>query len=108
MTYSQKLRDPRWQKKRLQILERDNWTCKSCGSVEKSLQVHHVIYLKRDPWDYPSEYYQTLCEECHHERQELIDNAANAFRISLKDSPTSEIRSCAQRIFEYAMTGGSK
>jgi hypothetical protein len=25
--YSDKLKDPRWQKKRLQIMERDNWCC---------------------------------------------------------------------------------
>lgn len=30
MTYSQKLRDPRWQKKRLEILERDSFTCQHC------------------------------------------------------------------------------
>ena len=27
--YSEKLKDPRLQKKRLQILERDNWTCQT-------------------------------------------------------------------------------
>jgi 5-methylcytosine-specific restriction endonuclease McrA len=108
MTYSQKLRDPRWQKMRLQILERDKWACKSCGSTENNLQVHHVIYLKREPWDYPQEYYQTLCCDCHSVRQELIDNASNAFKLALKDKPTSEIQSCAQMVFEFVMMGGVK
>ena len=26
MSYSDKLKDPRWQRKRLEIFERDNWT----------------------------------------------------------------------------------
>ena len=26
-TYKQKLKDPRWQKKRLKVLERDDWKC---------------------------------------------------------------------------------
>lgn len=26
-TYAEKLKDPRWQKRRLEIFERDDWTC---------------------------------------------------------------------------------
>lgn len=31
MTYQEKLQLPEWQKKRIEILERDNYSCKKCG-----------------------------------------------------------------------------
>ncbi len=66
MTYSEKLKDPRWQKKRLEILERDNWTCLWCGHKDDTLHVHHVEYIKgKEPWDYDDAYYQTTCNICH-------------------------------------------
>jgi hypothetical protein len=64
MTYQDKLKDPRWQKKRLEILERDNWTCQCCGSKTKTLNVHHINY-KADPWEVENCDVQTLCEDCH-------------------------------------------
>jgi len=64
--YSEKLKDPRWQKKRLEIMNRDKWTCQKCGDDETTLNVHHRIYLSNtDPWDYPGELLITLCENCH-------------------------------------------
>ena len=64
MTYKEKLTDPRWQKKRLEVFNRDSFTCVSCGAKDKSLHVHHLKYHK-DPWDVSSDYLQTLCFECH-------------------------------------------
>ncbi len=64
--YLEKFKDPRWQKKRLKILERDNFTCQECSNQEMTLHVHHRYYkTKTDPWDYPNEALITLCEECH-------------------------------------------
>ena len=63
-TYSEKLKDPRWQKKRLEILNRDNFTCRNCRCTDKTLHVHHVIY-SGEPWDVKNEYLITLCESCH-------------------------------------------
>jgi len=63
-TYSQKLKDPRWQKKRLKTLERDNWVCKKCGDDETELHVHHLKY-HANPWDTPNKYLITLCAPCH-------------------------------------------
>lgn len=56
--------DPRWQKRRLEILERDNWTCYACGSKDDTLHVHHVMYCGK-PWEAPASLLQTLCETCH-------------------------------------------
>ena len=65
-TYSDKLKDPRWQKKRLKVLERDQWTCHSCWETEETLHVHHLKYAKSgNPWDSPMKDLKTLCESCH-------------------------------------------
>lgn len=64
MTYQEKLKDPRWQKKRLKILERDGWACQCCGSKKKTLTVHHVVY-EGDPWEAREDDLQALCEDCH-------------------------------------------
>lgn len=64
--YSKKLRDPRWQRKRLEIMERDSFTCQSCYDNESTLNVHHTYYeYGNDPWDYPEGSLITLCERCH-------------------------------------------
>lgn len=66
MSYSEKLRDPRWQRRRLEILERDCFTCVECRREDLELHVHHIRYIRgRDPWDYPEELLVTLCAECH-------------------------------------------
>ena len=66
MTYSEKLKDPRWQKKRLEVFERDKWTCQWCGSKETTLHVHHECYEKgEEPWDTDEFLLTTLCADCH-------------------------------------------
>jgi 5-methylcytosine-specific restriction endonuclease McrA len=67
-SYHDKLLDPRWQRRRLQILLRDNFTCQECFDSKKTIHVHHKIYrFNIDPWDYPDEDLITLCEDCHEE-----------------------------------------
>lgn len=63
-SYSEKLKDPRWQKRRLFIFERDQWACQCCGDKETSLNVHHKKYVG-DPWESPEDQLVTLCEDCH-------------------------------------------
>ncbi len=81
--YSKLLKDPRWQKKRLKILERDNFVCQKCYDGETTLHVHHLKYKKgKMPWDYSDKSLITLCKNCHDE-------------LSLeeyKDIPFSKIR----------------
>lgn len=65
-TYSEKLRDPRWQKKRLEVMERDGFACVNCCTKVKTLNVHHWYYRKSaEPWDYPDMSLACLCDECH-------------------------------------------
>lgn len=91
MTYKEKLLDPRWQKKRLSILNRDEFTCKHCNSKDKTLHVHHLDYLAlKDPWDYSDEFLLTLCHECHEEetkeRPSDEKHILRAIRLKFKDT----------------------
>jgi hypothetical protein len=71
MKYAEKLKDPRWQQKRLRIFNRDGFQCKACQDTKKTLHVHHLSYShSRDPWDTPDELLITLCFECHEEETE--------------------------------------
>lgn len=64
--YSEKLKDPRWQKKRLSILERDGFKCRNCNKDDTELVVHHLRYIRgREPWEYADRYLLTLCAVCH-------------------------------------------
>lgn len=78
--YSTKLLDPRWQQKRLHILERDSWTCQRCANKTSTLVVHHNLYLPLvEPWDCPNRFLITLCEPCH--KQDAIDRAQYEQRL---------------------------
>lgn len=64
--YYELLKDPRWQKKRLEVLETANWKCESCDSGERTLHVHHMYYERgAKPWEYPANALRCLCEDCH-------------------------------------------
>jgi len=64
--YIGKLKDPRWQKKRLEILNRDKWACTRCKNTEETLVVHHMVYFDNlQPWEYPDDLLLTFCESCH-------------------------------------------
>ncbi len=91
-TYAAKLRDPRWQRKRLMILERDGWACQSCFDKEKTLHVHHLYYERgNNPWDYPDSALLTLCEDCHAAESCDLHDAVDALVKALKkQGATSE------------------
>lgn len=73
--YSQLLLSPHWQRKRLEVMSRDNFKCVSCGEADLTLNVHHKMYLKNHmPWDYPLDNFQTLCYKCHQDKHEIAEN----------------------------------
>jgi hypothetical protein len=84
-TYFEKLKDPRWQRKRLEVLSENNFSCESCGDTGKTLHVHHVAYKKgAEPWEYSSDELQCLCDDCHafeHELDRKIDDALREFKL---------------------------
>jgi len=70
-TYSEKLKDPRWQKVRLAVLSRDNFTCRDCDDTTEELHVHHCFYRKGNPWDTETDFLLTLCKPCHQNREKI-------------------------------------
>lgn len=73
-SYQEKLRDSKWQERRLRLLDKAQWKCDLCDCERPSagLQVHHPVYLTGlDPWEYPDELVTVLCEPCHIQRQAI-------------------------------------
>jgi hypothetical protein len=87
-TYQEQLKDPRWQKKRLQVLERDNWTCTACKATDKTLHIDHLCYVPDEsPWETPLAHLQTLCETCHAEITQGRKAFAGIFTQDLRALP---------------------
>lgn len=78
-TYGAALFNPRWKKKRLEIIARDGNKCAFCGSTN-ALQVHHRQYHYSksrqkfsEPWEYNDSHLLTVCEPCHKRGHQLYD-----------------------------------
>jgi hypothetical protein len=66
MSYADLLKDPRWQKKRLEVMDRAGFKCELCGNSEKELHVHHTKYNARClPWEYDNSTLLCICDICH-------------------------------------------
>jgi hypothetical protein len=90
MSYAELLKDPRWQKKRLEIMERDEWTCQECGDTKATLTVHHKSYRMVngkfvDIWDYQGEDFITLCQMCHDKEEQSLKNYSRDVFFTLRD-----------------------
>lgn len=76
-TYAEKLLDPRWQRRRLEMFNSSDWTCSHCGEHENTLHLHHKAYIRgRDPWDYDDDQLTVLCDGCHkkhHVQKDRLD-----------------------------------
>jgi hypothetical protein len=88
-SYWELLRDPRWQRKRLEILNRADFTCEECGSTDKTLNVHHKRYRKGAmPWEYENDELRCLCEGCHryeHQSHDALILAADLLGLEYID-----------------------
>lgn len=73
-TYWEKLQDPRWQKKRLEAMEKSDFCCEICGDSGSMLQVHHKEYFKgHEPWEYGVNQLAVLCKSCHENQHSSVD-----------------------------------
>ena len=63
-SYSDKLKNPKWQKFRLEVFQRDGFACRFCGDKESTLHAHHLQY-NGQPWEANIEDVITLCDKCH-------------------------------------------
>lgn len=87
-SYFEKLKDPRWQKKRLEVLEKSSWACDLCGDTENTLHVHHKQYIKgREPWEYTAEQLSTLCDSCHESNHSVDDRLVLSISVLPMDGP---------------------
>ena len=77
-TYAEQLLDPRWQKKRLEVLSNAEFSCQYCGDGKSTLHVHHKQYIKgRQVWEYENSQLISLCKNCHldqHENEEKFND----------------------------------
>jgi len=82
-TYSEKLKDPRWQKKRLEIMDRDKFECQYCADTKTTLEIHHIKYIFNiDVWDYDNNLLITLCSDCHKRITNLKKNIKENIDLS--------------------------
>ena len=82
--YKNLLKDPRWQKKRLEILDRDGWQCRCCFEDKETLHVHHISYEKdKKPWEYHDSTLITLCEQCHEYEHQLLTLASVGIHLNV-------------------------
>ena len=88
--YVRKLKGPRWQKKRLEILNRDNFTCRLCNDTESTLHVHHKRYSAGEPWDIPNSALVTLCESCHEAESIALSEVIKDLSTIIRDRFYSE------------------
>jgi hypothetical protein len=85
MEYSRKLQNPKWQKKRLEIMQRDKFKCIICGCNDKELHVHHRWYqFGKEIWDYPDTCFETLCFECHEYIEMNIKDSTSDIQLMLR------------------------
>jgi hypothetical protein len=93
ISYSEKLKDPRWQKLRLEVFERDGFECCCCHDTESTLNVHHLKYSSGNPWDSDIKDLITYCETCHKSIEYLCsfykedrENLRKAYYVGVKDN----------------------
>jgi hypothetical protein len=66
VSYSDDLKHPFWQRKRLELFQARGFACERCGDSETELHIHHEYYKRGwKPWDYPLESLHVLCKNCH-------------------------------------------
>ena len=72
--WADQYKDPRWQKKRLEVFERAGFRCQNCGNSEKELHAHHLRYKNgAQVWNYENRHIVCLCSKCH----ELLHDIMN-------------------------------
>lgn len=109
--YARKLQDPRWQKRRLEILEKAGWECENCGNASKTLHVHHKHYeWGRDPWEYPDENLECLCSECHEQvgmLQKALKREISGLSSAMLDRTLGYIRGLREH-WDYCLAEDDK
>lgn len=97
---------------RLEIMERDEWTCRSCGATGEgvTLNVHHAYYESgRAPWEYPTESLVTWCEDCHgkiHQAQKAFALILARHDFDILNDKTPDIMEFFKGVYDAKFGGG--
>ncbi len=93
-SYSQKLQDPRWQKKSQLVKTRAGWKCQHCNSTT-NLETHHCYYTPmregNEPWEYPLSALRCLCRLCH-EKREKTESRIRAHMAKLRTDQIDKLK----------------
>jgi len=65
MTLKEQYAHPNWQRVRIVVLNRDEFTCKYCGNEHEQLHVHHLKYNGAYIWDTEIRFLVSVCKTCH-------------------------------------------
>lgn len=85
-TYAELLQHPRWQAKRLEVFQREDFACQWCGDRETTLHVHHTYYVRgAKPWEYDLVDLLCLCKNCHEVAGELHSQLERAIGVVGRD-----------------------
>jgi hypothetical protein len=100
-SFYQQYQDPRWQRKKYEIMAQRNWVCEWCGAKDRQLHVHHGYYEKdRAVWDYPNDSLYCLCDPCH---RKANANKRDAQRALARIHP-KHLSECMRRIDAFKQT----
>lgn len=101
-SYFEKLKDPRWQRKRLEIMQRADFRCECCLDADQPLQIHHGLYRWNvEPWDAPNDTLWCLCEGCHGTFQDHLAD----LKLEIGRLPPSLYESALMAILDIATIG---
>lgn len=93
LNYSEQLKHPNWQRRRLEMLNAADFKCTACGSDDETLHVHHKYYKKNvQVWEYTDNELIVLCANCHsleHERQDIVNNIVRSIPFSSRNQFTA-------------------
>ncbi len=81
-SFSDKFKDPRWIRRRDEIIASAEYLCQDCGVAADDLEVH-ICYFEqgREPWEYPHEVYRCLCRTDSAVRRPLEKEVRQALAI---------------------------
>lgn len=87
MTYSEQLKDPRWQQLRLRMFDVAGWKCQCEGCSDpndrRQLHLHHKVYFRNTLiWDYPEWALQVLCFKCHAKVQTMMESGHTVIALN--------------------------
>lgn len=106
-SYSEKLRDPRWQRKASRVKALAGHQCQDCGATSR-LEAHHCYYTAMregyEPWEYPLSAFRALCRQCHESRAR-IEIRMRSYMATLSQSDMERLREGLDHAFYFYEKG---